>query len=127
NRPPVNPDDDDDLAITEVRSESAGGEEAPPKSPLGQSSFLPAAGDDGVESRDWGDFVDDYDYYGDSQSRKPRDEPVKRLTVRNLTGGDADADDSDSDSGYSDGWSTNSSESDDSSIETGAGSGSKVS
>ncbi|GAW15149.1 hypothetical protein ANO14919_045580 [Xylariales sp. No.14919] len=167
NRPPVNPDDDDDLAITEVRSEGAGGEEAPPKSPLGQSSFLwdeeeeekgarggedeegeededgvtwwaarsdPAAGDDGVglgidggESRDWGDFVDDYDYYGDSQSRKSRDEPVKRLTVRNLTGGDADAEDSDSDSGYSDGWSTNSSESDDSSIETGAGRGSKVS
>ncbi|TGJ88450.1 hypothetical protein E0Z10_g266 [Xylaria hypoxylon] len=157
------PNPDDDIPITEVLHESAGkdeAEETPPKSPLGQSSFLwdedeeekktreedeaekkeraaqssltpdskhdssgsgTGSGTDryppGVDDHDWANVVDNYDYYGDLQDR-----PVKRLTVRNLAKNDVDQENSDSDSeSDGSGWSTNSSESDDSSIETRAG------
>ncbi|KAI0535559.1 hypothetical protein GGR58DRAFT_515248 [Xylaria digitata] len=156
------PNPDDDIPITEVLHESSGdgdAEETPPKSPLGQSSFLwdedegeketreekekwyavrsrptPDSQHDGSEAGtvhyppgigdpNWASVVDNHDYYSDSEeSNGPIDRPVKRLSVRNLASHDAKqaGSDSDSESDCSD-WSANSSESDNSSIETRAG------
>ncbi|KAF2971449.1 hypothetical protein GQX73_g2068 [Xylaria multiplex] len=81
----------------------------------------------GVGDSDWSCLVDNHDYYSDSEeSDNPIDRPVKRLSARNLTRHDVEQADceSDSESGSeSDGssWSPNSSESDDSSTETGTG------
>ncbi|KAI3329508.1 hypothetical protein F4824DRAFT_384805 [Ustulina deusta] len=147
---PLDPDDDDVPIALDGEGEGEG-EETPPKSPLGQSSFLwdddeddeghrekaredeekwwaarssPAPGSEhngtspstasrdppDVDRREWADAADDED--SDSHGHA-----AKRLTVRNLTGDDVPQECSDSDSeSDGSGWSTNSSESDDSSV-----------